>query len=102
MLFVLLGKDSPDARRLRALHLQAHLDWVLGVMDRVRVAGPIRDDSGEACASLYVLEAEDESEARAFIAQDPYYRSGVWQDVSLQPFIAAAGTWVGGASWLAR
>jgi len=100
MLFVVVGEDSKDAPRLREELLQAHFDWVLGAMDRIRVAGPIRDAQGRNCASLYVLEAADEADARAFLAGDPYYAGGVWRNVSFRPFVGAAGTWVGGASWL--
>jgi hypothetical protein len=102
MLFVLIGRDAVDAAVLRKQHLQAHLDWVAGVMDRIRVAGPVMDPVGETCMSLYVLEAGSEAAAREFIAQDPYFRNGVWRELTVQPFVAAAGTWVGGASWLAR
>ncbi len=100
MLFMVLGEDSSDAPRLREELLQAHLDWVIGAMDRIRLAGPLKDEQGRPCASLYVLEAEDESAAREFLALDPYYSGGVWREVRFRPFVAAAGTWTGGASWL--
>jgi len=100
MLFVVVGQDSSDAPRLREVLLQAHLDWVVGVMDRIRVAGPLTDAHGRPCASLYVLEAEDEHAARRFLEGDPYYSGGVWREVSFRPFVAAAGTWTGGPSWL--
>lgn len=100
MLFLLIGEDSDDAPRLREELLQAHLDWVVGAMERIRVAGPLRDGAGRNCASVYVLEADDESDARGLIGGDPYFRGGVWRTVSLRPFVAAAGTWTGGATWL--
>lgn len=100
MLFMVLGEDSSDATRLREQLLQAHLAWVVGAMERIRVAGPIKDARGRPCASLYVIEAEDERSARAFLEGDPYYSGGVWREVRFRPFMAAAGTWTGGASWL--
>lgn len=103
MLFVVIGRDGPEAPARRKEHLEAHLAWVLGAMERLRVAGPLRPAAGaEPCASLYVLEAADEDDARAFVGSDPYFRGGVWQTVEFLPFFAAAGTWVGGAAWLAQ
>ncbi len=100
MLFMVVGEDSSNAPRLREQLLQAHLAWVLGAMERIRVAGPIKDARARPCASLYVIEADDEGAARALLEGDPYYSGGVWREVSFRPFVAAAGTWIGGASWL--
>lgn len=103
MLYAVIGRDGPDAPRLRREHLQAHLDWVVTVMERIRVAGPLRDaPGGEPRMSLYVLEAADESAARDFLEGDPYFRQGVWERVDVMALDAAAGTWVGGARWLQR
>lgn len=99
-LFMLMGRDGEGAGLLRSQHLQAHLAWVSTVMPRVRVAGPLCDATGQPCMSLYVIEADDELAARRFIHQDPYFRAGVWREVQVLPFTAAAGTWVGGATWL--
>lgn len=102
MLFLVLGTDGPDAPALRKAYLQQHLDWVLGAMPAIRVAGPLLDSpDGAPCSSVYVLEAEDPAAAESLLGSDPYHRAGVWQSVTLMPFKAAAGTWVGGAAWLA-
>jgi len=103
MLYVLIAEDAPGSAVLRRELMQAHLDWVLTVMARVRVAGPLKTaPDGEPCMSLYIIEATSEADARDFIAADPYLRGGVWRQVTVRPFVAAAGSWVGGASWLPR
>jgi uncharacterized protein YciI len=100
MLFVVIGTDGPEAPTRRREHLEAHLDWVRGAMERIRVAGPLRaTPGGEPCMSLYVLDAVDEADARALLATDPYFKAGVWRTVDFRAFHAAAGTWVGGAAW---
>ena len=100
MLFAIVLTDGPDAPRLRAEHLSAHLDYVAGVMPQVRVAGPLYDTpGGTPSMSLYVVEADDATAAEAFLAGDPYFVAGVWREVSIRAFKAAAGTWVGGATW---
>ena len=102
MLFLVMGTDGPEAPALRKAWLQQHLDWVLGAMPAIRVAGPLLESSdGAPCASLYVIEAEDQAAAETLLAGDPYHLAGVWRSVTLMPFKAAAGTWVGGAAWLA-
>ncbi len=101
MLFAMTLTDGAGAQSLRTEHLDAHLQFVLGVLDRIRVAGPMMDAStGQAGMSLYVIEAEDVAAARRFLEQDPYYRAGVWSGIDIREFRAAAGTWVGGAAWL--
>ena len=103
MLFVVIGTDGPDAAERRRAQLDAHLAWVLTAMERLRVAGPVRDAPGAApCMSVYILEAADEEDARALVATDPYFQAGVWQSVEFRHFNAAAGTWVGGAAWLQK
>jgi uncharacterized protein YciI len=99
MLFVLMGHDSANAPELRRQFLSAHLEWVVGVMEHIRVAGPVADEQGQPCMSLYIVDSATESEARALIETDPYFRCGVWRELIVRPFVAAAGTWVGGANW---
>lgn len=100
MLFVVIGTDGPEAKSRRRERLDAHLAWVESVIPAIRVAGPLRETpDGEPCMSLYVLEAADEAAARALVAQDPYFQAGVWQTLEFRHFNAAAGTWVGGATW---
>lgn len=103
MLYLVIGRDSADSPRLRQQHLQAHLAWVLTVLDRIRVAGPVRSaPDGDTTMSVYILEAVDEADVRRFLAGDPYFQAGVWKEFEIRPFTAAAGTWVGGATWLKR
>jgi hypothetical protein len=99
-LFVLIGRDGDGAGPLRREHLQSHLAWVTTVMAQIRVAGPLRDATGNPCMSLYIVEADDELSAHRFIHDDPYFRAGIWKEVQVLPFVAAAGTWVDGAAWL--
>jgi len=103
MLFAMILTDGPDAQVLRTTHLESHLNFVLGTLDHIRVAGPLMDGAtGRPGMSLYVIEADDEAAAHGFLQQDPYYRAGVWSGIEIRPFVAAAGTWVGGAAWLNR
>ena len=85
MKFVILGKDGPEGSGKRPLYREAHLQrlaqWVR--QGKVILAGPLRDKTG----SLIVLEAESLEEVQAFAQNDPYMINGVFQEVTIHPFM---------------
>jgi len=91
--------DAPGAEAPRREHLAAHLAYVEKVMDRLLLAGPLKDAEGLVVGSLIVLGVATEAEARQLLDGDPYFRAGVWQDVRLERFLPVAGTLVGGRNW---
>jgi uncharacterized protein len=93
-LFAVRCVDDAGAGPLRQQHLAAHLAHVEAQMARYRIAGPLVPSG-----SLLVIDAADADDARAFIMADPYGEAGVWAEVIIEEFRAAAGTWVGGATW---
>ncbi len=102
MPFVIIGRDAPGSEAPRREHLQRHLEFVERVVDRILVAGPIADPAGGSWGSLYVLDVPDEEAARALLAADPYFAAGVWSEITVKPFVGAAGAWVGGLAWKRR
>lgn len=98
-LFAVRCIDAAGSGPIRQQHLAAHLAHVEAQMARYRIAGPIKNADGVNIGSLLVIEAADADDARAFIMADPYGRTGVWASVEIEAFMAAAGTWVGGATW---
>ena len=86
MLFVLYCRDKPDSRELRMATRAAHLEFAK-TDGRVQMAGPMLADDGETMiGSLFVIAAEDLDAARAFNANDPYTRAGLWRSVAVHPF----------------
>ena len=85
MKFVILGKDGPEGSRLRPLHRPAHLqrlqEWAQ--KGKIVLAGPLTDKTG----SLIIVEAESLEEARLFAREDPYHIHGVFQEISVHPFL---------------
>jgi uncharacterized protein len=100
-MFMVLCRDAPgDTPGLeRQRLLQAHLDHVETVMDRLWVAGPLRGADGGIVGSLLIVDAADEAEARALIARDPYAGALIWDRVEYRAFKGVAGKWVGGKAW---
>ncbi len=85
MLFVIIGRDGPDAKELRPRLRPAHLEH-LGVHDRlgrVRLAGPLTDGAG----SLIVIEADSIEDVRRIADADPYVTGGVFAAVEIHPFL---------------
>lgn len=63
------------------------------------MAGPLRDDDGAPVGSLLVFRCDSEPEAYELLAADPYAKADIWQSIEMQPFLAAAGDWIGGKIW---
>ena len=85
MLFVIIGRDGPDAKELRPKIRPEHLAHLAqyDAQNRVRLAGPLTDGTG----SLIVLEAADLEEARAIAEADPYRTKGVFAEIDVHPFM---------------
>ncbi len=85
MKFVIFGKDGPEGTLKRPLYREAHLQrleqWVQ--RGKVILAGPLTDKTG----SLIVVEAESLEEVKAFAQNDPYMINGVFQEVTVHPFM---------------
>ena len=85
MLFVIIGRDGPDAKELRPKIRPEHLAHLAQYdeQNRVRLAGPLTDGTG----SLIVLEAANIEEARSIAEADPYRTKGVFAEIDVHPFI---------------
>lgn len=98
-LYAIHALDGPGGAEKRSAHIAAHLVHVEAHIDRYFVAGPLKDAAGEAIGSLLVVDAADEADARAFLAEDPYAAAGLWDRIHVAIFSAAAGSAVGGVTW---
>ncbi len=85
MKFVILGKDGPDGTVKRPLYRDAHLQRLAqwAEQGKVILAGPLTDKTG----SLIVVEADSLEEVQAFAKEDPYMIHGVFQEVTVHPFM---------------
>ena len=98
-LYAIVARDAPGAAAIRDGARDAHFAHIETILDKVAIAGPLKDAAGHFTGSLVVLHADSEGEARAILEADPYYKAGVWDDIRIDAFTAAAGGWVGGKSW---
>jgi len=97
--FAVLCADDPAKSHVREDALEAHLAFVAENFEHYAVAGPLLDETGAMTRSLFLIYAEDEAAARAFMAQDPYVAGGLYGEMEYRRFVPAAGDWIGGVIW---
>ena len=98
-LYAIVAYDKVGAMPMRLEKLKEHLTHTEANIDRLAIAGPLRDENGDICGSLLVVKAQDAVEARAILETDPYFKADIWSKIEIRAFGAAAGDWVGGKTW---
>ncbi|MGQ5701936.1 YciI family protein [Sandaracinobacteroides sp. A072] len=98
-IYVIHCIDRPDSKDKRMEGLKAHLAHVDEVFDRIHLAGPMHDSAGGFMGSLLVISAKDESDARAFLESDPYFKADIWERITISRMGVKLGSWVGGKPW---
>ena len=86
-LFAVYALDKPDSGHIRQANRPFHLDWVKGLGDRVKMAGPVFADDGETMAgSLVVMEGDSLEAVRTLADEDPYAKAGLFATRDVRPF----------------
>ncbi len=99
-LYTIVCRDKPGSKSIRMEKLAEHLAHVTSVIDRIKIAAPLRDEGEEEfTGSLLVVTANDLADAHAFLEADPYFKAGIWREVVIDRLGFAAGEWVGGITW---
>ncbi|MGU3573952.1 YciI-like protein [Brucellaceae bacterium C25G] len=86
MLFAILCNDKADHLQLRMDTRPAHLEFLNGLGDRLKVAGPFLDANSKPNGSLVVIEADSQAEAETIAARDPYALAGLFERVTVRPW----------------
>ena len=95
MYYAIYGKDVANSRAIRAATRNSHLTYLRQLIDdgRLLLAGPLpaidSPDPGPAgmSGSLIVAEFESLDDAQAWAANDPYSLEGVFESVTVKPFL---------------
>ena len=93
--FLIRGEDAPGSLPARLAARPAHLARLRELADagRLKLAGPIPAVVGQAIAdvgakgSVVVAAFANLNEAEAWAAADPYQLAGVYQRVTIEPFL---------------
>lgn len=84
MLFVLRFTDHPAAYGVRKLYLNPHLEWLKQKRDVVKAAGSLRKkDSDQPVGALWIVEADNEEDAKALLSDDPFWVHGLRASVEV-------------------
>jgi uncharacterized protein YciI len=87
-LYALICTDKPNSFALRKKERPGHLDYLNGLGNRLKAAGPFTDDAGGSIGSLVIVETKDRAAAEDIAKNDPYAKAGLFATVEIR-----AWTW---------
>ena len=83
---------------LHSIHNENSFEKRMGIIDEHRrylarhpiktlISGPLTDISGNVMnGSFFMVEAETENEVKEFQSNDPIFKAGVWDQITISPF----------------
>jgi len=85
MLFAVVALDKPNSLSLRMATREAHFEYAkeTGV---IKLGGPFLDANGDMSGSLIIFEADDLETAKAWHANDPYVKAGLFARSEVRPW----------------
>jgi uncharacterized protein YciI len=87
MLFAIFCTDRPGRGQVRLDNRPAHVEFLKGTGDALRMAGPtLTEDGATMTGSLIVIDCDDLAAAEAWAAGDPYAKAGLFESVVIRPF----------------
>jgi uncharacterized protein len=88
-LFVMYGLDCPRGVEIRKETRPAHLEWIAGLGDRVKVAGGmLAEDGATPVGSMLIVEADDLAGAKEMLSEDPYRAAKLWDRIEVRQYNA--------------
>ncbi|MEP3275474.1 MAG: YciI family protein [Stappiaceae bacterium] len=86
MLYALICTDKPHAQQKRTDNRPDHIEFLKGLGDKLKAAGPFLADDGTPTGSLVIIEAQSRDEALAVSSEDPYARADLFESVEIRPW----------------
>ena len=97
MQFLVVAKDGTDegALQRRTRTRPSHLASIQPLVDggNVLVGGAILSEDGDMVGSMLLVDFADRTSLDGWLADDPYVREDVWQEIEVRPFRTAVGAW---------
>ncbi|MDO9431739.1 MAG: YciI family protein [Pseudomonadota bacterium] len=90
-IFAIYCVDKPNSLELRMATREAHLAYVGGFRDQLRLGGPMLNENGDMAGSIIMVEMETLAEAQALAAGDPYNQAGLFERVDITAFRPSLG-----------
>ena len=90
-IFAIHCLDKPASLELRLANREAHLAYAGSFKAHIKLGGPLLNEAGEMAGSMLIMEFDDIAKARAFSADDPYVKAGLFQRVDITAFKPTLG-----------
>jgi uncharacterized protein YciI len=88
MIYLFRLLDRPDGAVLRQRVRPEHKAYLAQVADRIAFAGPLTHDDGVAMiGSLLAIDFDSRDAARAWLADEPFTRAGLYSSVEIHAFV---------------
>jgi uncharacterized protein YciI len=85
MPYVIITTDKPESLALRTQLRAEHLTYLDGHKAKLLAAGGVIDDDGTGGdGGVIIYDTDDRAEAERFIANDPYTRAGLFENVTVR------------------
>jgi len=82
MPYIIQTVDKPDHGHIRTEVRDAHIEFLKANLDKLLAGGALlADDGGPGSGGLLIVDTESRAEAEAFIAEDPFSKAGLFEDV---------------------
>jgi uncharacterized protein YciI len=88
MHFIIHALDKPGALPTRLANYEAHKAYLAKAPIKTVISGPLVAPDGETMiGSCFLVEAASLADVQAFHDADPFKAAGVWERVSINPFL---------------
>lgn len=93
-LFAIIAYDAPNSQAKREQYAKPHCEALarLDEQGRLFAAGPLTNsplNEDEFIGSLLITDFSSQSEAEDWFKEEPYCKSGVYQNITIKPYIDA-------------
>lgn len=84
MEFLIIGMDKSGSATSRQRLRTPHLEFVSDKQDRFTFGGPILSEDGATIGSVLILKFANRAMLDGHLAQDPYFRDGLFETVLIR------------------
>jgi len=88
MHFIIHCIDKPGAAATRRDHFEAHKAYIATSEVKVVISGPLlAKDNETPIGSCFLVEAGSLAEVERLNQGDPFFKAGLWDRISIHPFL---------------
>ena len=87
MIWVILCKDKPNYFKKRMEVIDEHRKYLSTNPIKTLISGPLINEEGDIMnGSFFMVEADNIEEIKKFQFNDPIYKAGIWDKITISPF----------------